>query len=248
MDAVISDIHGNLEAIIAVLERINELGVTRIICLGDLVCYGPNSLECLRHSADWNVLIAGDWDMTMLEHDPTHWNPVINRHIEWVRSQIHSANDVNFLLDTLRSYQRSFVENGRCFTHGTPASFREWIFPEDVYNSTKLNCIAAQFDTACFCGHSHIQGVYSRNANYEWEFVQPRDGDSFVLSSDRKTIIAVGSVGQPRDSDPRAALVTIDGDVVTFHRVAYNVNVTVKNIYSIPEIDNLHGQRLLEGR
>lgn len=248
MDAVISDIHGNLEALDAVYDAIDQLGATRIICLGDLVCYGPDSLECVRRSAAWDVVLAGDWDVAMLDHDPTQWNPTINEHIEWVRNQFHAASDSTALLDILRSYQRAFVEHGRHFTHGTPNDVREWVFPEDVYDPKKLNRIAKQFDTVCICGHSHIQGVFKRNDRSEWEFVQPVVGERYELETEQKTIVTAGSVGQPRDDDPRASFLTIDGDSVTFHRIAYNVTATVDKIRSIPEIDNMHGERLLVGR
>ncbi len=248
MDAVISDIHGNLEALNAVLEAIGQLRAKRIICLGDLVCYGPDSLECIRRSAAWDVVLCGDWDKAMIEHDPTQWNPVINKHIDWVRTQIRTAPDAALLLNTLRSYQRSFVENGRHFTHGTPSDVREWVFPEDVYDSTKLDRIADQFANACICGHTHIQGVFQRNNESIWEFVQPTDGSSLELQPGRKTIVTAGSVGQPRDDDPRASFLSIDGDFVTFHRIPYNVTATVDKIRSIPEIDNMHGERLLVGR
>ncbi|MFC1759136.1 metallophosphoesterase family protein [Planctomycetota bacterium] len=248
MDAVISDIHGNLEALDAVLGAIRQLGANRIICLGDLVCYGPDSLECVRRSAAWNVVLAGDWDLAMIDHDPTQWNPTINEHIDWVRNQVRAASDSATLLEILGSYRPAFVENGRHFTHGTPNDVREWVFPEDIYNPIKLNGIAKQFDTVCVCGHSHIQGVLKRNDQSEWGFVQPRDGERYELQTGQKTIVTAGSVGQPRDDDPRASFLTIDGDSVTFHRISYNVTVTVDKIRSIPEIDNMHGERLLYGR
>ena len=248
MDAVISDIHGNLEALDAVLDEIRRLPVTRIVCLGDVVCYGPDSLDCIRRSADWDVLIAGDWDHAMLQHDPELWNPTINKHIEWVRNQIHFAPDASLLLDILGSYQRSFVENGRQFTHGTPNDVREWVFPEDVYNVRKLNRIAKQFDTACICGHSHIQGVFKCMDETEWRFIEPTANEKYELRPDQKTLVTAGSVGQPRDGDPRASFLTIDGNSLTFHRIGYNVPSTVAKIHSIPEIDDMHGERLLVGR
>lgn len=248
MDAVISDIHGNLEALDAVLDAIRQLDALRIICLGDLVCYGPDSLECVRRSAAWDVVLAGDWDLAMSDHDPTQWTPTTNEHIDWVRGQFLEAHDSAALQGILGSYRRALIENGLHFTHGTPNDVREWVFPEDVYTPLKLNRIANTFDRACICGHSHIQGVFKRNDRSEWEFVQPVVEESYELRTDQKTIVTAGSVGQPRDEDPRACFLTIDGDSVTFHRVGYNVAVTVDKIRSIPEIDNMHGERLLIGR
>lgn len=248
MDAVISDIHGNLEALEAVLEAIRQLGASRIICLGDLVGYGPDSLACVRRSAEWEVVLAGDWDLAMIDHDPAQWNPFINEHIEWVRNQMEAASDSEMLLEILRSYRRSFVENGRHFTHATPADVSEWVFPEDAYAPEKLNRIAKQFESVCFCGHSHIQGVFKQVDPSDWEFVEAIAGECYELQPGQKTIVTVGSVGQPRDGDPRAAFLVLDGDTVRFHRIAYHVAATVKKIRSIPEIDNMHGERLLVGR
>lgn len=248
MDAVISDIHGNLEALDSVLAAIRQLGAERIICLGDLVCYGPDSLECVRRSAAWDVVLAGDWDLAMIHHDPTQWPPIINEHIEWVRSQFRAASDSEVLLGILGSYCRAFVEHERHFAHGTPNDVREWVFPEDIYDLRKLNQIAKQFDTVCVCGHSHLQGLFRRNDQSEWEFIQPNDGERYELKTGQKTIVTAGSVGQPRDGDPRASFLTIDSDSVTFHRIAYNVNATVGKIRSIPEINNVYGERLLLGR
>lgn len=248
MDAVISDIHGNLEALDAVLDAIRQLGAQRIICLGDLVCCGPDSLECVRRSTAWDVVLAGDWDLAIVNHDPKQWSPTINEHIGWVRRQFLAAPDSAALLDVLRSYRRAWTENGRHFTHGTPRDVREWIFPEDVYTPTKLNRIANTFDRECICGHSHLQGIFRQYAGSEWEFVQPDVGEEYELRDDQQTIVTAGSVGQPRDEDPRACFLTIDDGYVTFHRVAYNVEVTVEKIRSIPEMGNMHGERLLFGR
>lgn len=248
MDAVISDIHGNLEALDAVLRVIEQLGANRIICLGDVVCYGPDSLQCVRRSSAWDVLLAGDWDLAMIENRPELWCPTINRQIEWVRNQFLTASDSVDLLKTLSSYRRAFIENDCHFTHGAPDDVREYIFPEDVYCPSKLDRIAKQFDRVCVCGHSHIQGLYKQDSKLEWEFIDPVLGERYPLKREIKSIVTVGSVGQPRDEDPRAAFLTIDGDFFTFHRVEYEVSVTVDKIRSIPEIDIVNGKRLYYGR
>jgi hypothetical protein len=181
----------------------------------------------------------------MIEHDPMQWNPTVNKHIEWVRDRFRSVPDSAMLLDVLGSYRHAFIENGRSYVHGTPDNVRERVFPEDVYNVQKLNRIADQFDDACICGHSHIQEVFKRKNESQWQFIQPVVGESYELKQGHKTIVTAGSVGQPRNGDPRATFLTIDGGFVTFHRIAYNVTLTVDKIRAIPEIDNMHGERLL---
>ena len=249
MDAVISDIHGNLEALSAVLHAVQELRVSRIICLGDLACFGPDTVACIRQSAAWDVVIAGDWDLAMLDHEPTDWLPAHNRNIVWDRNEIRSATDADKLLLTLRSYRTAHIEGKRTFVHGTPRDVREWIFPEDTYNPEKLNRIAEQFDALCICGHSHIPGLFVRRDDGTWEFILPDEGKAYDLAGNAKAIVTVGSVGQPRDGDARAAFLTIDDkDRLRFHRVEYDVASTVAKIHAIPAIDNVHGDRLLEGR
>lgn len=247
MDAIITDVHGNLEALDAVLNAIGDTSSSRIICLGDLVCYGPDSTECVRRSADRDIRILGNWDATLLSHDPNEWNPNINRHIEFVRGEFESSADADFLFSTVRSYIDTHSESGIDFVHGTPQSKREWVFPEDTYDQRKLNKIANRFDSVCICGHAHLNGVYRQHGS-TWEFVQPQPGTRYDIAVADKMIVTVGSVGQPRDDDPRATFATLDDDSVMFHRVEYDVGLTVSKIRANPGIDDMHGERLLHGR
>ncbi len=246
--AIVSDIHGNLEALTAVLHEIDRLGVERVICLGDLVCYGADSLECVRRSSAWEIVISGDWDAAMVDHDPASWNSTLNRHIEYVRGEIQQAADSKLLLETIKSFLPFHVESGIHFVHGTPDNPREWIFPEDVYDSAKLNRIAGQFDDVCFCGHAHINGVFRRSGKSEWSFTEPKPGEAYGIRQASKTIVTVGSVGQPRDDNPGASFVTLKGDCVTFHRIEYDVEAAADKIRANPDIDNMYGDRLIYGR
>ncbi len=248
MDAVISDIHGNVEALDAVLDEIGRLRADRIICLGDLVGYGPDSAECLRRSADWDILIAGDWDYAVLDHDPGQWNPFLNREIQRVCEQIRTSTDSAHLLKLMRSFQRSHLQDGWHFTHATPADVHEFHFPEDIYCLEKLNRLATQLDIACVVGHTHYQCLFERNETGHWTFVDAAANPSYELLPHHKILVNAGSVGQPRDGDSRAAFVTIDGATITFHRVEYDIRTTIAKIHSNPLIDNMHGDRLLVGR
>ena len=228
MDAVISDIHGNLEALDAVLAEIVRAGADRIICLGDLCGYGSESNECLRRSGSWEIVIAGEWDRAMIEHDPSEWPPSLNARIEWTRKQIQSSPDAESLFDRICAYRKSFSENGWHFTHGTPSNLREYIFPEDIHFPIKLQRIADQFDSVLVSGQSHFPGIFLQRADTEWEFVVPIAGMSYEFSHDQKVIVTVGSVGQPRDGDARASWMTIAEGAVTFHRTDYDAALPVR--------------------
>ncbi|MFN9721224.1 MAG: metallophosphoesterase family protein, partial [Planctomycetota bacterium] len=90
----------------------------------------------------------------------------------------------------------------------------------------------------------HIPGVFTESL----EFFSPEElGYKYKLTN-QKVMINVGSVGQPRNNDPRSSYVTLDGGNVEFHRVAYDMEKTIEKIYAIPELDNFLGDRLREGR
>lgn len=247
MHAIISDIHGNLDALNAVLARLEDYSVDGLICLGDLVGYGPNSIECLRVASQWPVVIAGDWDGALVNHDPTKWNPTINEQIEWIRKQLSLASDADDLVYAARQFKTVHEQFGCTFTHGTPSDVRDFLFPEYIYNPTKLDRISTQFDSAMFVGHTHIPGLFVRNER-DWSYVESADGHQCDITNHDKVICNVGSVGQPRDGDCRASFVLFDGQLIQFHRIEYNFRATIAKIEAIPEIDNMHGQRLPEGR
>ena len=117
-------------------------------------------------------------------------------------------------------------------------------FPEDVYNSRKIDKIFGVVERRCFQGHTHVPGVFTRDKR----FLCPADiNNQFVLGED-KTMVNVGSVGQPRDGNPRSCYVLLDDNVVQFRRVEYPFEKTIEKIYAIPELDNFLGDRLREGR
>jgi predicted phosphodiesterase len=248
MYAVISDIHGNLEALEAVLEEIRRLGANRIICLGDLVCYGPDSIECIRKSRDWDVVVAGDWDEAMLTIDENRWSPWAYQHASWIRDEIRRSPKSSELLRIINSYQDVHFEGRWCFAHGTPLDQREFIFPEHVHEPKMLDDIAEQFDHFLVCGHSHMSGVFTRTDNAGWQFVKPTENHTYELTMAEKVIVMTGSVGQPRDADCRAAFLTVEANSFQFHRVEYDVSKTIEKILAISEIDDMQGRRLLDGR
>src|SRR5262249_13744995 len=128
---------------------------------------------------------------------------------------------------------------------GSPRNpLNEYIFPEDIYNQRKMDAIFGLVERYCFQGHTHNPGVFTEKL----EFYSPDEIDFVHELDGRKTLINVGSVGQPRDRDPRACYVLLDGPKVLFRRVAYDVEKTVQKIKEIDDLDEFLGDRLRDGR
>jgi diadenosine tetraphosphatase ApaH/serine/threonine PP2A family protein phosphatase len=247
--AIISDIHGNLEALQAVLKDIESQGITDIYCLGDVVGYGPNPRECVDLVMRCKLVLLGNHDQGAM-FDPEGFNPSAEKAIFWTREQLEQAAGGDrpakekrweFLAERPRTHR----ENGYLFVHGSARNpLNEYVFPEDIYNQRKMERIFALVDRYCFQGHTHVPGVFTENL----QFHSPEDVDYNYKLDGRKTLCNVGSVGQPRDGDWRACYIVLDDDTIRFRRIEYDVDVTIKKIYDVPDLENFLGDRLREGR
>ncbi len=249
--ALISDIHGNLDALDVVLEDIRREDISEIFCLGDVVGYGPNPAECLDIiMEECRVTILGNHDQAAL-FDPDQFNPVALQAIYWTRDQLESGSDdpevINRRWDFLGELPRRHEEGDFLFVHGSPREpTNEYVFPEDVYNQRKMDVLFNRVDKYSFQGHTHIPGVFTLSR----EFITPDEcGFTYQLGND-KLMINIGSVGQPRDNDPRACYVILDvkENTVTYRRLDYPVDKVASKIYDIPDVDNMLGDRLRTGR
>jgi predicted phosphodiesterase len=253
LKALISDIHGNLEALEAVLKDIQQFNVEAIYCLGDVVGYGPNPRECIDLVMQCKIVLLGNHDQGAM-FDPDGFNPPAERAIFWTRGQLEAPGEAKESKEKrwefLAERPRMVKENGYLFVHGSARNpLNEYVFPEDIYNQRKMDRIFALVDRYCFQGHTHVPGIFTEalpedlyqfHAPDEIEYVHKLDG--------RKTLCNVGSVGQPRDGDWRACYVLLDGETIKYRRVEYDIDTTVKKIYAIPDLDNFLGDRLRDGR
>jgi predicted phosphodiesterase len=249
--AIISDIHGNFEALTAVMGRIGEIGVDEIICLGDIIGYGPDPLQCLDTViAKCQLTILGNHDQAAI-FDPEGFNPVAMKAIYWTREQLE--NDTSDLeqadrrWDFLGELPRRHDEGEYLFVHGSPRDpTNEYVFPETVYEQDLLSSLMSRFEKVCFQGHTHIPGVFTESGS----FITPEDRDHLIQLNEEKCMINVGSVGQPRDGNPKSCFVILDTEkkIVEYHRVEYDAETTRDKIHGIPELDNMLGDRLLTGR
>ena len=249
--ALISDIHGNLEALNTVLADIRTVGVDDIYCLGDIIGYGPNPCECLdqviKHA---QATILGNHDQAAL-FDPEGFNPMALQAIYWTRDQLDngpgSSDQKNARWDFLGELPRHLDEGQYRYVHGSPRDpTNEYVFPEFVFDQRKMEILFGKIEDVCFMGHTHLPGVFTTNC----EFISPDECDYIYQFTGEKVMVNVGSVGQPRDEDNRACYAILDTDArtVTFRRVDYDYETTADKIYAIADLMNALGDRLKQGR
>lgn len=244
--AIISDIHGNLEALTAVLEDIERMGATEICCLGDVIGYGPNPRECIDRCRDFKFVLLGNHDNGAL-FDPEGFSSGAEKAIFWTRKQLEdpSFDGAQQRWEFLAQLPRTVRQDDIMFVHGSPRSpLNEYIFPEDIYNERKIERIFGFIQRLCFHGHTHVPGIFTDNCRF---FSPAEIGNHYVVGQ-HKLLINVGSVGQPRDNDPRSSYALLEGDQIEFRRVEYDVRLTRRKIHEIDDLDNFLGDRLLEGR
>ena len=251
--AIISDIHGNLEALTTVLSDIDERSVDQIISLGDILGYGPDPKQCVDLVADrceWSLL--GNHDYGAL-YEPTNFNSAAEDAAYWTRAQFDAEEDKDVaarrweFLGGLRV--RATLGDFLC-VHGTPRRpINEYLFPDDAINSpVKMKQIFDRIPKYSMSGHTHVPGVFTD----EPDFYPPDELENsiFQYTTDDRFIINPGSVGQPRDLDPRSSYAILDDTALTveFFRLDYDIEAVREKIHAIPELSNWLGDRLLEGR
>jgi predicted phosphodiesterase len=247
--AILSDIHGNLSALEAVLEDVRTQAVDEIICLGDVVGYGPRPRECLDKTMEFAFTVLGNHDSSAI-FDPEGFNSTAERAIFWTREQLHTADTPALCrrrLEFICKMPRVVQRDGQLFVHGSPRGpTTEYVFPEDTQNPRKMDKLFSLVTRVCFQGHTHVPGIFTS----ENRFIRSSDvSERFRLFDNvAKWMVNVGSVGQPRDGDPRSCYVIWDDNTVTFRRIPYDIEQTVREIEAEPELDDMLGYRLREGR
>jgi diadenosine tetraphosphatase ApaH/serine/threonine PP2A family protein phosphatase len=248
MLALISDIHGNFAALQAVLDDIDSLGtVQRIYCLGDVIGYGPQPLECLRLTIErTSGIIMGNHEHAVV-HGPYLFNANARKAIEWTREQLAAAPDGERLLGFLADLPIRLEVEDLLLVHGSPRDpVMEYVLESDLWEGAdpkKMLEIFAAINHLCFVGHSHRPGIFTEDRCF---LSAAELGDGFVVS-DGKYLVNVGSVGQPRDRDPRACYTLFSGNAVYFRRVPYDIDSTAKLIEAVPELGQRSAQRLYRG-
>ncbi|MFH1709023.1 MAG: metallophosphoesterase family protein [Planctomycetota bacterium] len=254
--AIISDIHSNLAALEAVMKDLREQDARTVYCIGDVIGYGPDPIPCV------DIVMAVCTMSTMGNHDfglvkmPFGFNKYAREAIEWTRTRMKPG-----LLDFAARRRWKWIENlpqthkeGRIhYLHASPLDpIMDYVKESDVEDmglgvSDKMKLIFDKVEHLCFIGHTHRPAVFTD----DYHCLRPDQlvDDRMELDPGRKYLINIGSVGQPRDLDPRACYVLFDGERnIRFRRVAYDVDQTVQRIHAIPALDPRLGDRLRDGR
>lgn len=221
---VLSDIHANLAALEAVLEDAAAIGYDKVWCLGDTVGYGPEPDACVARLRGLDaVVVVGNHDWAAIGRmDVDEFNPEAGRAVLWTQAHL-SAFSLAWLKGLPDEPQ---IEGNFTLTHGSPRDpVWEYILrPADAAENFPW------FDTPfCLIGHTHVPVLYVRHAaDGRIQRQIPTLGKAMRLSDHTRIFLNPGSVGQPRDNDPRSAYAILDTEEMTWlpRRVAYPIEVT----------------------
>lgn len=217
--AVISDIHANLEALETVLGRVAELNVDELVCLGDIVGYNANPNECLDIIRREKILcVTGNHDVAACGlEEPDGFNPLARAAIFWTREHLTEENR-QFLLRLPREKR---VRDLFLFHGSIHDTNRYILFHNDAVDNFRLLAGLAGEVRLGFFGHTHVSLAFSEQQGD----VSRERSPELSLSSENRYLINPGSVGQPRDGDPRAAFLVYDSSErrIVFHRVEYDI-------------------------
>jgi predicted phosphodiesterase len=243
--AIVSDLHSNLEALTAVMAECRRLGVTEYLCLGDVIGYGPDPVAVASIARDtFAVSLCGNHEEALVT-GKHRFNPHAAQAIDWTRRRLKA--DAPDLMAWFGERKPFALKGSWLLVHGSIYD------PVHDYVDEPENPIEAQqmIDTLdrdfsgfdiCFAGHNHTPFMATTLG-----ILVPHDGHhTFRIPKGHKAYICVGSVGQPRDRDPRASFATMDGETITFHRIPYDHGPTRAKIIT-NGLNRFLADRLAEG-
>jgi diadenosine tetraphosphatase ApaH/serine/threonine PP2A family protein phosphatase len=218
---IISDIHGNLEALHKVLEHIDKLEEEkRVVCLGDIVGYGPNPAECFKIVESLTDKIClGNHEYAILDKDFDYQMARYAREaIIWTRGVLGEE-----IREAINRIPIQIEEDNVLYVHASPDYSIRWKYITNARNA--YSSLIEMKHSLCFVGHSHIPGIYAYNE-------LRGNSNKATLSRDDKTIVNVGSVGQPRDGSPMLSFAVFDDDnwSVEIIRLEYDYHKTMAKI------------------
>ena len=236
--AVFSDVHGNLPALDAVLEDMKAQEVTDYFCLGDIVGYGAEPGECLEKVRALKCpVLKGNHDAAVTGESIMPLHSAAQQAVEYTKKQLSTEQ---------KEYLRGLplVHCGKRF-HAVHASFHEppdWYYVMDVVDAAM--CFYCERAPLLFCGHTHVPAVWeSKNI---CRYLRPKN--PFTLEKGSRYLVNPGSVGQPRDGDPRASYLIYESasNRLFFRRVEYDIDRAQRTILEAGLPERL-AERLEEG-
>jgi predicted phosphodiesterase len=222
--AILSDIHANLEGLIQVLRSLRKDSIDAYYCLGDIVGYGANPNECIdeiRNVA--RVSLAGNHDWAAAGAIPfDYFNNFAREAVAWTRAVLTASNSA-----FLGQLPLVFNDPVMTLVHGTlvdPERF-QYMFNSGIARET----FEVMQTDVCFVGHTHVAGIFTRESTGSVSF---KARSVVALEKGKKYIVNAGSVGQPRDNNPKAAYCVFDTEDMTvkIKRVAYNTEAARRKI------------------
>jgi len=244
--AIISDIHSNIEALQAVLKTIEQENIDKIVCLGDIVGYGPDPNECIELiQQHCEIILTGNHDFACIESaELFYFNQYAAKAVEWTVAVLTKEN-----LDFLAKLPLDGKIENFYLVHSSPFEPRSWDY---ILSLDDAEFNFSKFDEAnqiCFIGHSHHPVIYVEYLENDYKYYRQLPDQKTQLKEDERYIINVGSVGQPRDYNPDAAYGIVDttAQVYELKRVHYDVNKTFKKMVSVG-LPQFLADRLLIGK
>jgi predicted phosphodiesterase len=246
---ILSDIHSNLPALEAVLADASSAELDELWCLGDVVGYGADPDECARLVKErCAVCLVGNHDLAVLgELDIDTFSPAAAAAVRWTREHISDP-----ALEFLRGLQPADESRDVALYHASP---RDPVWEYVLWPDQAAECLAAQATRVSLIGHSHVALFFLTGANGSPGLAQPgvrgaqAAGGTLLDLSDGRWLVNPGSVGQPRDRDPRAAWLELDTEnwSATYHRVDYEIDRAAEAITATDLPEHL-GTRLYIGQ
>lgn len=238
---IFSDTHANYEALTSVLSAYESEHIDRFVCLGDTVGYGASPNECcdlVRRTAAFTIL--GNHDAAVAGRmDYSYYYDAARQALD-----LHAANLSPDNMEWLRSLPYRYREADLFFCHGSPLNAEEFDYIFAPEQAARCQAMWDELGQVTFIGHSHLCKAFALAQDDVFEVVAPK----FSIRPDHKYIVSVGSVGQPRDSDPRASFAIFDTREQTFEfrRVSYDIEAAVEKIFAA-ELEQNFGIRLRRG-
>lgn len=218
--ALISDLHSNLEALTAVLQDIEKQQVDRIHCLGDVIGYGSDPAACLELvKNNCEIKLMGNHEYVVLDLVSTeHYNDAARISARWTKEQL-----TDYELSIIADFEMQRALDDVLLVHASPNEPDQWYYV--LVPGAAREAFSHLNERICFFGHTHVPQIYIER---EEDLPRCRMGHTFHPDKENRYLINVGSVGQPRDNDPRACYVTFDTDAyeVMYHRVEYDIETT----------------------